>query len=358
MVRCTHKGCGKDFDASANAADACTFHPGAPVFHEGLKGWSCCPKRVTDFNAFLNIPGCASGPHSDIEPAPAPVAAVEIDHASSKPAAATVAAKKPNPDANVSTFSPSIDAAAAPIPTPTSSSSAQPAVAALPERDPVDAVVAPGTACLRRACGIRYESDAVTRGTPCTHHPGAPIFHEGSKGWSCCSRKVLEFDQFLKIPGCTTGEHVFVKPVVTNEDDRGSLTTAASPPVRKDWYQSRDQVIVSLFVKKCDKLHSRVEFLDREVRATLRLPDGSTTITAFATFLPIDPARSSFEVLGSKVEVVLQKCDGISWPSLEAREGEVPVSQWTTFGATGSRVGTVGGKEIDYAGDVLIPVSK
>lgn len=37
------------------------------------------------------------------------------------------------------------------------------------------------------------------------------MFHEGSKGWSCCKRRVLEFDQFLKIPGCTEKtRHMFV----------------------------------------------------------------------------------------------------------------------------------------------------
>jgi hypothetical protein len=43
------------------------------------------------------------------------------------------------------------------------------------------------------------------------HHPGAPIFHEGSKGYSCCKRRVLEFDQFMKIEGCKTRDrHMFV----------------------------------------------------------------------------------------------------------------------------------------------------
>jgi hypothetical protein len=37
------------------------------------------------------------------------------------------------------------------------------------------------------------------------------VFHEGSKGWSCCKRKVLEFDEFLKIEGCTDKKkHLFV----------------------------------------------------------------------------------------------------------------------------------------------------
>lgn len=41
----------------------CTHHPGTPVFHEGLKFWSCCNKRTTDFNAFLSQVGCSLGKH-------------------------------------------------------------------------------------------------------------------------------------------------------------------------------------------------------------------------------------------------------------------------------------------------------
>jgi hypothetical protein len=38
--------------------DSCTFHPGAPFFHDAYKGWSCCKKKCTDFTEFLNIKVC------------------------------------------------------------------------------------------------------------------------------------------------------------------------------------------------------------------------------------------------------------------------------------------------------------
>jgi len=41
----------------------CIYHPGNPVFHEGFKFWSCCEKRTTDFNAFLEQKPCSSGTH-------------------------------------------------------------------------------------------------------------------------------------------------------------------------------------------------------------------------------------------------------------------------------------------------------
>jgi cysteine/histidine-rich domain-containing protein len=48
--------------------DACQFHPGVPVFHDALKGWSCCNKKSTDFTQFLSIPGCTVASHTNEKP--------------------------------------------------------------------------------------------------------------------------------------------------------------------------------------------------------------------------------------------------------------------------------------------------
>ncbi|ERE75287.1 cysteine and histidine-rich domain-containing protein 1 [Cricetulus griseus] len=52
--------------------NACTYHPGVPVFHDALKGWSCCKRRTTDFSDFLSIVGCTKGRHNSEKP-PEPV---------------------------------------------------------------------------------------------------------------------------------------------------------------------------------------------------------------------------------------------------------------------------------------------
>uniref|UniRef100_A0A8B9PEG8 Cysteine and histidine rich domain containing 1 n=1 Tax=Apteryx owenii TaxID=8824 RepID=A0A8B9PEG8_APTOW len=52
--------------------DSCTYHPGVPVFHDALKGWSCCKRRTTDFSDFLSIAGCTKGLHNSEKP-PEPV---------------------------------------------------------------------------------------------------------------------------------------------------------------------------------------------------------------------------------------------------------------------------------------------
>lgn len=41
----------------------CLHHPGIAVFHEGMKYWSCCTKKTSDFGNFMDQVGCTTGPH-------------------------------------------------------------------------------------------------------------------------------------------------------------------------------------------------------------------------------------------------------------------------------------------------------
>ena len=41
----------------------CRFHSGVPIFHEGMKYWSCCQRKTSDFSAFLAQEGCTTGDH-------------------------------------------------------------------------------------------------------------------------------------------------------------------------------------------------------------------------------------------------------------------------------------------------------
>lgn len=116
------------------------------------------------------------------------------------------------------------------------------------EEDDLSIPVSAGTACKHTGCSVAFVSDEVNRigdgeGTVCTYHPQTvspahllwrptsadwlvqPIFREGSKvrvcsaacssinpgfqGYLCCKRRVLEFDEFLKIEGCKKGRHLF-----------------------------------------------------------------------------------------------------------------------------------------------------
>eukprot|EP00976_Prorocentrum_cordatum_P012162 243831-Prorocentrum_minimum.AAC.2 len=63
LFLCGHL-CGLRYTERSNHSAACAFHPGPPVFHERKKQWSCCQLAEYDFDAFLQIPPCAVGPHT------------------------------------------------------------------------------------------------------------------------------------------------------------------------------------------------------------------------------------------------------------------------------------------------------
>ena len=56
--KCCRSGCTAEYKGPESNAEVCFYHPGAPIFHEGMKFWSCCERKTTDFTAFLNQAGC------------------------------------------------------------------------------------------------------------------------------------------------------------------------------------------------------------------------------------------------------------------------------------------------------------
>lgn len=60
---CKNLGCQVTYKSPETNNTNCQHHPGTPIFHEGMKYYSCCNKKTTDFTAFLNLAGCTSGSH-------------------------------------------------------------------------------------------------------------------------------------------------------------------------------------------------------------------------------------------------------------------------------------------------------
>jgi len=59
---CKNGGCKETYSSSITSTQ-CTYHPGVPIFHEGMKYWSCCQRKTSDFQSFLNQEGCMLGEH-------------------------------------------------------------------------------------------------------------------------------------------------------------------------------------------------------------------------------------------------------------------------------------------------------
>ena len=259
MVVCKRRGCGAQFDTTQPSQGPCTYHPGAPVFHEGLKSWSCCNvtnKPVLEFEQFLQLPGCATADaHTDeAQPMPAPKAATNTEKVKSsetehitksldavqlaKPAAVTPMITPPKPT----------NAPMPPAPEPC---------------DPDTLVkVSAGTTCRRTGCGYVVPEDIHERDRTketCKFHKGTPIFHEGSKGYTCCKRRVLHFDDFLQIEPCSTAEHGHLFAAPKPADD-------TRVDCRIDHYETPSDVRVTVYAKGVEADKSVIEIRDNEVR--------------------------------------------------------------------------------------------
>lgn len=75
---------------------------------------------------------------------------------------------------------------------------------------------------------------------------------------------------------------------------------------------------VSLYLKKIDKERARVDLASDTITLDLPTTDNKRYQDTYKLFAPIDPAQSSFKVLGTKLELVLVKADGTSWPVLRS----------------------------------------
>ncbi|KAF8516925.1 chord-domain-containing protein [Hysterangium stoloniferum] len=316
MPKCMRKGCGLEYDEQNNTETSCHYHSGAPVFHEGLKSWSCCSdvnRPVLDFDSFMAIRGCTNGPHTEVKPKAEPPTSGGVN---------TVSRAK-------ATSSTSVDA--------------DPPLPIQDEEDDTSIPVIFGTPCKRRGCGVTFNSEEESRigegeGTVCTYHPSQPIFREGSKGYLCCKRRVLEFDEFLKIKGCKTGKHLFVSKQ-SNTSSAEELVTC-----RIDHYQTPSQVHVSVFAKQTDKAASVIQLEDSKVHLDLVMPASKRFKRTLDLYGPITPDASKYTFFGTKVEIILEKADTRSWLLLEKTDHST-TGYGLTFGV-GGRTGTVGGKEL------------
>lgn len=61
--------------------------------------------------------------------------------------------------------------------------------------------------CRNFGCQQRFRA-ADNGPRVCTHHRKGPVFWNGYKYWGCCEgRKVNDWEQFMRIPGCVCGPH-------------------------------------------------------------------------------------------------------------------------------------------------------
>ncbi|KAK9469100.1 hypothetical protein V1512DRAFT_258593 [Lipomyces arxii] len=330
---CTRKGCGKAFGRPDDSD--CWYHPGPPIFHDALKGWSCCEKRVISFDDFLSLPGCTKGVHTTEVDAPISAPAKEVK-TTDRPVSVDANGVETYGVAATKLIEKKVERQKATTPTKETISEMARRIDTATLEDPGDAEIPIGAKCKHNSCKSVFDG---SNRDGCVYHPGTAIFHDASKGWSCCKKRVLEFDEFLKIPGCKNGKHLYVLPA---EEEKKN--TEEEVECRTDYYQTPTTVIVSIFAKKCDESKSTIEFFEDSLGLDLLHLGTKRFKTKFQLYGPIVPEKSKYKVMGTKVEIALAKANGLSWGGLRA--GEVGAGM-IRFGVSG-RTGTIGGKEIVY----------
>lgn len=303
LVMCYNKGCGKSFDPASNTEDACTYHPGSPVFHDAYKGWSCCNKKCTDFTEFLNIKGCTVSSHNPEKP-PEPERYVPEKESVKE----IIEVRPPEPKAMER---PSIDSPMVELNATIAQSLLDQVKSLKPisptEKDDSTSSIPLGTKCKNNACKVSYEGPN-SLSTTCVHHPGVPVFHEGLKFWSCCTKRTTEFSAFLEQEGCSLGNHVWFKKSV----EKGQVKC------RLDWFQTGSCVVVSIFAKKYDPARSKVLLSPVRLKINLFFPEEEGTYEQDIILRGIaNVEKSSLSMLGSKVEISLYKAEVGSWSNLD-----------------------------------------
>ncbi|XP_006024477.1 integrin beta-1-binding protein 2 isoform X2 [Alligator sinensis] len=292
---CYNKGCGQRFDLDKNSQGSCVYHPGVPIFHDALKGWSCCKKRTTDFSEFLSIKGCTKGCHSSEKP-PEPFSQVETSDKLVAKLGRELIVQGPKSAEKMQRERPSSDELRQQLPIKVSrsleqvleklnlASEDQPPKGGSSCQAEAVAEMRTGAPCQNPGCKVMYrgpESDKEA----CTFHPGIPVFHEGMKYWSCCGIKTTDFSAFLEQQGCSTGMHAW-----THKQDKKLVSC------RQDWHQTSSQVVVTVYAKN-------------------PLP-ALSCVKANRTVV-IEVEKSFVNMVPTKVEITLSKASPMPWGKLE-----------------------------------------
>uniref|UniRef100_A0A674I9D4 Integrin subunit beta 1 binding protein 2 n=1 Tax=Terrapene triunguis TaxID=2587831 RepID=A0A674I9D4_9SAUR len=303
---CYNKGCGQRFDADKNSEDSCVYHPGVPIFHDVLKGWSCCKKRTTDFSEFLSIKGCMKGCHSNEKP-PKPFRPEDTsDKLKAKPSTELIVQ---SPKSAEKMQRESSDEPRQPLLIKVSRSLEQ----TLEKLKLASKNQCPegGSLCRGEKMGMGLAGwswiykGAENETEACIFHPGVPVFHEGMKYWSCCGIKTTDFSAFLEQEGCSTGKHSWIK-----KEDKKLVSC------RQDWHQTSSQVVVTIYSKNPLPALSSVT-ASRTIDVHIMFEGDKVFQAKLDLWGVIDVQKSFVNMVPTKVEITLRKASPMTWAKLE-----------------------------------------
>ncbi|OXB54235.1 hypothetical protein ASZ78_006198 [Callipepla squamata] len=281
---CYNKGCGQRFDPEHNSEDSCLYHPGVPIFHDALKGWSCCKKRTTDFSEFLSIKGCTKGFHSKEKP-PEPSQEETSDKPKAKPSAEIIV-QGPKSAEKMQRERPSSDEPRQLLPIKVSRSLEQALekLSLSPSKEP------------KGDCAGSHGLVAISR--PCL-----PSLEHGLQG---------------------------------------GLRDKKAVSCRQDWHQTSSQVVVTVYGKNPLPTLSSVK-ANRTVLEVHVIFEGNKIFqTELGLWGVIETEKSFVSMVPTKVEITLRKANPGAWAMLEH-----PQSRASSQGEPGQAAGSAEEPEDD-----------
>uniref|UniRef100_A0A3P8TD02 Zgc:92429 n=1 Tax=Amphiprion percula TaxID=161767 RepID=A0A3P8TD02_AMPPE len=283
---CYNKGCGEKFDANKNQEDSCIFHPGVPIFHDALKGWSCCKKRTTDFSEFLSIKGCTRGCHSNEKPQEPLRPEVSSDKGEIRPTnSLEIIYQGPKSAETLQKERPSSDEPLTKLPHKVSASLVQ----ALEKLD------------ISKRAENENKGQKINLLKLVFHflRKLVKISAFRYKYWSCCCIKTTDFNAFLDQKGCSSGKHRWVP-----KQDKKKVAC------RYDWHQTGNNVFVTIYAKNANPELSNL--------VSIQFENNKIFKREFHLWGVSDHMKqSSVNMVPSKVEISLRKADPVSWGKLE-----------------------------------------
>ncbi|XP_073469075.1 cysteine and histidine-rich domain-containing protein 1 isoform X1 [Aquarana catesbeiana] len=329
---CYNRGCGQRYDSETNTEDSCTYHPGVPVFHDALKGWSCCKRRTTDFSDFLSIVGCTKGLHSNEKP-PEPVkpevkTTEKKDLTDLKPKFNEHIIQAPKPIESIKRPSPDEPLTRLELKVSASLKQALDKLKLCSNDSNADAdedtgEIKIGTSCKNGGCTKTFNGPQSNEEV-CQYHAGVPIFHEGMKYWSCCKRKTSDFNTFLSQEGCSRGSHLWIK-----KNDGTKVV-----PCRHDWHQTSGGVTISIYAKNSVPELSYVEANSTVVNIHIVFDGEKEFQQHLQLWGVIDVQKSYVNLTATKVEVFMKKAEPMMWARLELPPKVAPPPQRKDSGDT------------------------
>ncbi|XP_058779150.1 protein SGT1 homolog [Vicia villosa] len=95
------------------------------------------------------------------------------------------------------------------------------------------------------------------------------------------------------------------------------IVAVAKPKYRHGFYQTPQEVVVTIFAKGVSKESITIDFGEQILRVKIDVPGEDAYVFQTRLFGKIIPSRCRYEVMATKIEIRLAKAESINWKSLE-----------------------------------------